>query len=417
VKQVVIIDEAPFFREYLRLKLSANGIDAEAAVNALDGITKIRNLLPDLAIMNYHLGRQNAIEVLKQKQASPHTAKIPVIIITPPMDQKKIIELLPYNVKKVFTKPVKTESLFATLSQMLDVPFEIDESPGVVEIHVNDDIVFVEITMGLNRDKLDLLQFKIMELLNLYQIKVPKLIVMISGFTLGFADGPNVQKLLEVLQSSRIQQKNIRILTRDEFIKTFITGQKQYENIEVLDNLQYALDGLIKELDTTEDAEKQAALIEKRVLAAEGELTETMELRFNQEAKFNPEEVKEALRNLRIAVVDDDAVIRELVVSVFAEFPAPVKTYSNGVEFISSLAGQKFDLIFLDLIMPRMDGFAVLQELRDKNITAPVIILSAINQKETVIRAFRLGTKSYLMKPFKPVDIFKKTLEILRGSF
>jgi CheY-like chemotaxis protein len=418
MNRVLIIDESPFFREYLRLKLSGSGVDAAAAINALDGIAKIRSTLPDLIIMDYHLTRQGAMELLRQKQESPSTAKIPLIVIARQLDQKKIIDLLPYNVKKVFTKPVKTEALFSTLSEMLGLPIEIDRSPGVVEVHVNDDIIFVEITLGLNRDKLDLLWFKIRELLELYQIKIPKLIVMISGFTLGFADGPNIQKLLDgILQSSQIEQKNIRILTRDEFVRAFITEQKQYEDIEVVSSLQYALEGLIENIDTLRGKEKQAALIEERVLSAEDTQPGTMELRFDQESKFSLDEIKEFIRDLHITVVDDDEIIRELVTAVFTEFSAPVRAYSNGAEFISSIEEDPPDLIFLDLMMPKVDGFAVLRDMQEKNITTPVIILSAVTQKEAVIRAFQLGTKSYLIKPLKAADIFKKTLEILRVNF
>jgi DNA-binding response OmpR family regulator len=421
MKQVVIIDESPPFREYLRIKLAENGVDVSAAINGLDGITKIRNTNPDLVIMNYNLSRQGCMEVLKQKKASPTLALIPVIIIAQQLDQEKIIELVPYNVKKVFTKPVKIDALFAALAELLSVSFEIDESPGIVEVHVNDDIIFVEITEGLNRDKLDLLRFKITELIELYQIRVPKLIIMISGLTLNFADGPNLQKLLDnVLASSGVRQKNIRILTMDGFTKTFVKSQKEYEDIEVVSKLQYALDGLLAELDSAE-GEKEAALIGSRVLSAEKSAGESVQLRFDGENKFSNkfslEEIKESLLDLHIAAVDDDSIIRELISNTFRGFSVKISPYADGAEFIAALERERFDLVFLDLMMPRADGFAVLRELKDRNIAVPVIILSAANQRETVIRAFQMGTKSYLMKPLKAEDIFKKTLEILRVNF
>jgi DNA-binding response OmpR family regulator len=406
------------FREYLRIKLTENGVEASVAINSLDGIAKLRNLDPDIIIMDYQLSRQGCMDVLKQKKANPNTALIPVIIVAQQLDQKKIIELVSYNVKKVFTKPVKIDSLFATLSEMLGVSFEMDESPGIVEVHVNDDIVFVEITEGLNRDKLDLLRFKITELIELYQIKVPKIIVMLSGLTLSYADSPNIQKLLDnILQSSRAKQGNIRILTRDDFAKTFVNSQKEYEDIEVVSNLQYALDGLLKDLENTENTEKQAAIIGARVLSAGNTEGETMQLRFDGETKFNIEDIKESLRDLSIAAVDDDEIIRELVKHTFNGFNVTIDAYSDGLEFIEALNSKTFSLVFLDLIMPRADGFAVLRELQDRNISVPVIVLSAVNQRDTVIRAFQMGIKSYLTKPLKPTDIFKKTMEILRVNF
>jgi len=416
VKQVVIIDETPLFREYLRGKLEDNNIEATAAINGMDGLAKIRNIVPDLIIMDYDLSRQGCMEVLKQKKASPNLAPVPVIVMARQFDQKKIIELAAYNVKKVFTKPVKIDVLFAALTDLLKVSIGIDKSPGIVEVHVNDDIIFVEITEGLNRDKLDLLSFKISELMELYQIKVPKIIIMISGISLTIEDTPKVRKLFDnVLKSSRARPKNIRILTKEEFISDFIKSQKDYRDIETADNLQAALDGLTFLGDAF--GENQAVLLGDKVLSGKNAQGESMMLRFDGEVKTGMDEIKESLRGLSIAVVDDDQIIRELVKNTFGSFEIELKTYKDGVDFISALETEHFDLIFLDILMPRADGFAVLREMKDKKATIPVIIFSAINQRDTVIRAFQMGVKSYMTKPINPAGIFKKTLEILRVNF
>ena len=418
VKSVLIIDETHLFREFLRSKLDDNSVEVFAAVNGTDGIAKLKTNAPDLVIIDYNLSRQGCMEILKQKKASPNLAPIPVIVTAQKLDQKRILDLVPYNVKKVFTKPIKIDALLTTIQEILGIIFLIDTSPGIIEVHVNDDIVFIEITEGLNRDKLDLLRFKISELIELYQIKIPKLIIMVSGFTLGFADGPNITKLLDnILDSSRAKQRNIRILTKDDFFKTFIKEQKKYEDIEVVSNLQYALDGLLKELQTVQDDESQAALIGDRVLSVDRAEGESMQLRFDGEVRFSLEDVKESLRGLHIAAVDDDEVILELVRNTFSGFNLNLSFFPDGAEFISTLGSIDYDLVLLDIIMPRADGFAVLRELRDRDITVPVIILSAVNQRETVIRAFQMGIKSYLTKPLKPTDIFKKVMEILKVNF
>jgi DNA-binding response OmpR family regulator len=423
LKQVLIIDESPLFREYLRNKLTENEVEVNVAINALDGVSKIRNLTPDLIIMDYHLSRQGYLEVLKQKRDNPNTVKIPVIILARHIDQNKIIELIPYQVKKVFTKPVKIDALFATLQDILSIPFSTDESPGIVEVHVNDDIIFVEIARGLNRDKLDLLRFKIAELVDLYEIRVPKVIIMLSDIKLGFADAPNMQKLLEtVISASKARLKHIRVLTRDDFVRQFIEGRKDYAGIEVVSNLQYAMDGLLQELDGSMTyAEKKAEIIGDRVLSA-GDASEdgTMALRFDAEARskaLDTETVRELIRNLRVAVVDDDFIIQELVKNTFSKAGARVTAFPDGGEYLSAVEREKFDLVFLDLMMPKVDGFAVLNALHGKDLKQPVIVLSAVTQRDTVIRAFRMGAKSYLTKPLKPDDIFRKAMEILKPNF
>jgi CheY-like chemotaxis protein len=243
---------------------------------------------------------------------------------------------------------------------------------------------------------------------------------MLSDIKLSFADGPNMQKLLEtVAQSSQAKPRNIRILTRDDFARQFIEGQKGYSGIEVVTNLQYAVDGLLAEIDRDDPGKKKAEIISDKVLAADtsaGE--EAMALKFHTEAKgLGLESLKESLQNLRIAAIDDDLIIQELIKNTFASSGAAVKTYSDGSEFLAALDTETFDLAFLDLMMPKVDGFEVLKALQARDIRYPVIVLSAITQRETVIKAFQMGIKSYLVKPLKPVDIFKKSMEILKVNF
>jgi len=387
----------------------------------MDGISKMRNNAPDLIILDYLLSRQGFMEVLRQKKANPNTVNTPVIILAQHIDQKRLIELVPYNVKKVFTKPVKIDTLFTTISELLGVPFNVDESPGIVEVHVNDSIIFIEIAQGLNRDKMDLLRFKIIELIELYEIRLPKVIIMISDIKLSFADAPNMQKLLDIiLQASRAKLSYIRVLTKDDFVRQYIAGQKEYAGIEVVTNLQYAMDGLLAEIDRGMDhAGKKAEIISDRILQAkQKEDGESMALKFDAEEKITSLELmKDSIQNLRIAVIDDDFVIQELIKNTFQKAGAFVFTYSDGDEFLAVADKEAFDLAFLDLNMPRVNGFEVLKVLQTRDIRYPVIVLSAVTQRETVIKAFQMGIKSYLVKPLKPEDIFRKTLEIMKANF
>jgi DNA-binding response OmpR family regulator len=422
MKQVLIIDESPLFREYLRGKLVDNGVDASVGVNTIDGMAKMRSIAPDLVILDYHLGgRHDFMDVLRQKKKDPNTINIPVIIMAQHIDQKRLIELVPYNVKKIFTKPVKIDAFFAALSELLGVHFRIDESQGIVEVHVNDNIIFVEIAKGLNRDKLELLRFKITELIELYEIRVPKVIVMLSDIKLGFADAPNAQLLFEtVIRSSRAKPRNIKVLTKDGFVHQFIKGQKEYSEIEVVTNLALAVDGLVEEIGGNPDySEAKAELIGDRILKAKDRTdTEAMALKFDAEARNTSFAlIKDSVQNLRIAVIDDDITVREMVKYIFQKAGALVNAYSDGDEFLADFHTTEFDLAFLDINMPRVGGFEVLKAMQTRDIRYPVIVISSVVQRETVINAFRMGAKSYLVKPLMPDDLFKKSVEILKANF
>lgn len=421
MKQVLIIDESPLLREYLNLKLSENDIDVDLAKNGLEGSSKIRNGTPDLVILDYNLNGNEYLDVLKQKKLNPNTVNIPVIILARRIDQKKILEFLPYDVKKVYTKPVNTELLFGTLAESLRIPLKnLDTRPGVIEAHVNEDIIFIEISKGLNRDKLDLLFFKIRELVDLYDIRIPKIIVMISDTKLTFSDTPNLQKLLEtIIHSHGNRTAYVRVLTRDPFVRQFIGRQTDYHEILVVSTLQEAVGDLVG-LKPDDDL-RNVEILGSRILSAEMPgRRESLQLRFDAETRAKKpslEVLRESLKNHRIAVVDDDFVIQELVKNTFGNIGVPVIPFSHGGEYLDSLDTDAFDLVFLDLMMPKVDGFEVLKTLRTRKNTPPVVILSSITQRDTVIRAFQMGIKSYLTKPIKPQDIFRRAMEILEPNF
>jgi DNA-binding response OmpR family regulator len=406
-KTALIIDESPLFREYLKYKFEENKVEADVAVNVLEGLSKMRILIPDLIVLDYHLANDGCIQVLQEKKASISTVKIPVVVIAQALEQRSIIQLAPFNVKKVFTKPIKPDSLFAAFSEALDIPFEIDDSEGLIDVHVNDNIIFIEAAQGLNRDKVDLLRFKIRELVELYGIRVPKIIIMLSNMKLSFADGPNIETLMDtVIAAAKTAPANIKVLTMDEFARLYISRQKEYDGIEVVDNLQKAMGGFLADLDNVLSVKKAAQ-------------SESMQFRFDGDTgrKLNPEMVRQFVQNLRIGAVDDDFVIQELIKNSFEKAGAQIKTYSDGSEFLDDPESKNLDLVFLDLMMPKVDGFAVLRKLQSWNIKPTVIVLSAMSKREAVIEAFQMGVKSYLIKPLKPEDIFKKSLEIMKPNF
>jgi CheY-like chemotaxis protein/anti-sigma regulatory factor (Ser/Thr protein kinase) len=105
----------------------------------------------------------------------------------------------------------------------------------------------------------------------------------------------------------------------------------------------------------------------------------------------------------RILVVEDMPALRAHIVETLADLDSAmtVLTASDGVEAIAHIdAGERpFDLIVCDIIMPRMDGEALLLELQRRAYAAPVIMLTALGQDDTIIRCLRLGACDYLVKP------------------
>jgi CheY-like chemotaxis protein len=421
-KKILIVDESDLFRDYLKNRLSEY-FDLEVAINGLDGISKLRTFMPDLLIIDHNLTRRSCKEVLEDKNKNPNTAEIPVILTSQKIDKNRLLELVPFRIRKVMMKPIRMDALFETLGEVFGMRLQVDETPCIIEAHVNDNIVFIEVAKGINREKADLLRFKIAELLELYQIKNPRILMMLSDIELTFVDGPNLEQLLRILlDHTRGKGRHIKVLTISGFMREFVKGRNEFSDIEVVTNLQYAIDGLLTDYDPeTEGKDRAAELISERILAAQSPASgsESIEMRFQAEGKktYSLEAMREAGKGLSIAVVDDDFIIQELVKTTFAAIDATVKAFSDGKEFLENARGTSWDLVFLDIVMPGMDGFQVLARLHAEDIDLPVIILSAVTQREAVVRAFEAGVKSYLIKPLKPDQILKKTLEILKANF
>src|SRR5437868_165354 len=109
------------------------------------------------------------------------------------------------------------------------------------------------------------------------------------------------------------------------------------------------------------------------------------------------------MRQARILIVDDSAVIRRLLADALANDPAieVVGSASNGRIAIEKVGQLKPDLITLDIEMPEMDGLATLAELRKSHPRLPVIMFSSLTQKGAVatLNALSLGASDYVTKP------------------
>ena len=386
------------------------------AANGLDGKIKMRGVLPDLLIMDCALTRSSVVEILKEKQSNPNTAAIPVIVLSAQTEPETLAEISKYKVTKIFTKPVKIDMLFASIAQLLGTRLSFDTTPCIIETHLNTDILFIEIAQGLNEEKIELLEFKIKELLALYEMQRPKTLLIMSDMTLQEADSTKLKMLFQtVLYASGSPPKAIKALSQSEYLPTFLLGEPELREIEVTPDLSRALNGLYK-LQVSDFAHDGQELVKEDVLkVTEPKLegAELVQLKFAREAGTE----SAAQRKTLIAVVDDDPAIRKWIERIFEGTPCVFREYENGRVFVEDLGQQELDLVFLDMMMPEMNGLQVLQHFKQHQIQVPVIVLSAMNRRETVTQAIQLGIKSYMVKPLKPENVIRKAAEVLRTSF
>jgi DNA-binding NtrC family response regulator len=111
---------------------------------------------------------------------------------------------------------------------------------------------------------------------------------------------------------------------------------------------------------------------------------------------------------MRVLLVEDDPIAQRLIAEDLRSQRHECRLASDGLEALDLLRGQDdaFDLVLSDLVMPRMDGLALLQEIKKDDPTLPVILMTGVEKSaEAAIRAEELGADDYLLKPLKQGEV------------
>lgn len=114
-----------------------------------------------------------------------------------------------------------------------------------------------------------------------------------------------------------------------------------------------------------------------------------------------------------ILIVDDEEKIIE-VLQEYAEFEGyKVDCAFNGMEAVQKCNENKYDILIMDVMMPKLDGFSAVKEIR-KNSEVPVIMLSARGEEYDKLFGFELGVDDYVVKPFSPKEVMARVGAVLK---
>jgi len=117
----------------------------------------------------------------------------------------------------------------------------------------------------------------------------------------------------------------------------------------------------------------------------------------------------------RILVVEDDLSIQALLHDFIQEAGHSVILASDGVEALAKYSEQDFDLVLLDIMLPKIDGYGVCEVIRQKS-DVPIIMLTALDGEENQIRGLDLQADDYITKPFSMSVLLRKIAAVLRRS-
>lgn len=117
----------------------------------------------------------------------------------------------------------------------------------------------------------------------------------------------------------------------------------------------------------------------------------------------------------KILIVEDDLDIQELLRNFLHEVGYEISIASDGVEAVSLFSAGHYDLILLDIMLPKIDGFTVCELIR-KQSQIPIIMLTALNGEDEQIRGLDLQVDDYITKPFSMPILVRKIAAVLRRS-
>ena len=152
--------------------------------------------------------------------------------------------------------------------------------------------------------------------------------------------------------------------------------------------------------------------------AREGEIPA---FKLGRQFRFDKEQIdrwlshKAVTKSLNILLVDDDSIIRDLFTQSLEGLGHNITTSANGVEALEFVTKRRFDLIFLDLLMPGIDGAELFGRIRLIDKQVPVIIITGYPDSEVMKRAIEHGSFTVMNKPFTGDDILDALSSFIRS--
>lgn len=393
--KVVLIENDEILKQYLKERLNKAGIEVVCCKDGFEGSLKIKNENPDLIISACELSRVDIFTLIREKNEYKSTVNIPVIVLEKERNLEIEKQLAELQVSAILLKPLKVDLLFRNICKLLGCRIDFDRTRSIIDAHINEDILFVEISDGLNAEKIDLLTYKIRSMVEDYAKILTKVLIICSNIS----NSPRLNMKLEQLITSITDEtaavsSTIRILTpQDSAVAKAVKEDKKFANIPIVENLSEAISSFGKINVFAHESEVDE--INTLILTSANEKVSVylpMDLHFASEDDPMKSQYS-------VAIIDDDLPILEYLETVFESEGWKTTAYETPVAFIKELQHVRPDIIFLDLMMPKINGVQVIQYLRKNKINIPIVVITAISQKEVITRVKEYGVSYFLTKP------------------
>jgi DNA-binding response OmpR family regulator len=393
MKKILIIEDDQIVANIYRNKFSIEGFQVEIAHDGAAGLDTIRSFKPDAVVLDLMLPKMTGVDLMKKVRTEPDLQKLPIIVFSNTYLTNMVQEAWKAGATKCLSKAN------CSPKQLLDVVRSTlssnGASSGAAETKHGASLKPAESKHGLaeppppadDRDAA-------------FQADLRK--DFVSGLPAGLASLRSLLQALIKAQSEPTRLKNIEEMYKRIHAFTSNAGITGMHNLAQMSD---ALEALLKEL--FEKPKNLNASTLRTVASAVDFLgtLSTQDIHPESQNKTSP----------RVLVVDDEAISRRAVTYALERAklkPIAVESSQAGYNL---LIGSKFDLVFLDVDMPGMNGFELCAKLRmlPAHKATPVVFVTSLNDLESRANSTMSGGTDFIAKPFLFLELTVKALVYL----
>ncbi len=396
-KLILIVEDDPIIADLYQRKFVAEHFTVELAGDGSTAMESLKSRRPDVVLLDLQLPQINGIEVLKFIRATPELRTLPVIVFTNAYLGNLVQSAWKAGANKCLTKAICTprqvvDVVRVTLAEAEARPAASPLAPA--KSHVLEPAVASAPQLSAAETERDAVFQG--EVRRQFMQSSPQMLVdvrqRLQAVVKSEADAAYLRWLEERAQLLREMYRTLHSLTG----KAGLAGFKQVAQ------LSSALEAFLRELH---EAPQNANSSSLRTFAHAMDFLSRL-LEIEGQAEQDLSTIPLAL------IVDDEVFSRRSIISGLEKAGIAYVSLDNPVEALEMLGRQKFDLVFLDIDMPEMDGFTLCQKLRQLPDYArtPVVFVTGLNDFQMRARSSLAGGSDIIAKPFLPIELAVKSL-------
>lgn len=389
MKKILIIEDDQILSNIYRNKLAVEHYQVEAASNGESGLALMRTFKPEMILLDLLLPQMSGVEVIKHIRSESDFAKLPVVVLSNTYLTNVIQDAWKAGATKCLSKATCSPKDIVDIVRQTVGPGLL--APGAAAAQATS---ASEKPAGIKVDTKADAEFQ-NELRKTFTDSLPATLTTLRTALQSLSRTGD-----EVVRLKQIYELHRRIHA--------LSGNAGIAGLTLIAQMAAALEALLKELYEKPKSINASTL---RTVAAAVDF-----LGFLFQSGTAPE--KQELPTANILVVDDEAISRRAIIYALEKAQLPSTGVDDPNQAINLLSGSNFDLVFLDVDMPAMNGFELCSRLRKmpQHKKTPVLFVTALGDFESRTSSTMAGGNDFIAKPFLFIELTVKALMHVQRS-